>query len=104
MFPRLLSRSSPPAKEKAPLGHFSLLVAGTGLEPMPRGYEPLEVPLLHPAMFSNVNPAFQREMINFYNSKIYVFSKSQFSLAKESSSWIIKRLVGVAQPVVAPHS
>ena len=29
---------------------FSILVAGTGIEPMSRGYEPRELPLLYPAI------------------------------------------------------
>ena len=37
-------------KRKPPKGGFLLLVAGTGIEPMSGGYEPPEVPLLHPAI------------------------------------------------------
>jgi hypothetical protein len=34
---------------RAPWGACVFLVAGTGIAPVPRGYEPLEVLLLHPA-------------------------------------------------------
>ena len=30
---------------------FLVLVAGTGIEPVSRGYEPRELPLLYPAIF-----------------------------------------------------
>ncbi len=33
---------------------FTILVAGTGIEPVSRGYEPRELPLLYPAIFLNV--------------------------------------------------
>jgi hypothetical protein len=32
----------------------SLLVAGIGIEPMSRGYEPRELPLLYPAIFLDI--------------------------------------------------
>ncbi len=35
------------------MGLFFLLVAGTGIEPMSRGYEPRELPLLYPAILVN---------------------------------------------------
>ena len=36
---------------KAYSAFFLLLVAGTGIEPVSRGYEPRELPLLYPAIF-----------------------------------------------------
>ena len=36
---------------------FFVLVAGPGIEPGSGGYEPPEVPLLHPAMFHTVTKA-----------------------------------------------
>ena len=32
---------------------FIILVAGTGIEPVSRGYEPRELPLLYPAMYAD---------------------------------------------------
>ena len=39
--------------QNAPAGAFWLLVAGTRIALMPAGYEPAEVLLLQPAIFSN---------------------------------------------------
>lgn len=36
-------------KKNRPIGAAFLFVAGAGFEPAPSGYEPLEVPFLHPA-------------------------------------------------------
>ena len=33
------------------MSSFYILVAGTGIEPVSRGYEPRELPLLYPAIF-----------------------------------------------------
>ena len=41
---------------------FSLLVAGTGIEPMSRGYEPRELPLLYPAIYDYL--IFLRGLVN----------------------------------------
>ena len=41
-------------KVKAVLSYntaFTFIVAGTGIEPVSRGYEPRELPLLYPAIF-----------------------------------------------------
>lgn len=46
-----LKHADEPKLKTARNGRFSVpLVAGTGIEPVPQGYEPCEVPLLHPAM------------------------------------------------------
>lgn len=38
-------------RKNALSGAFSFLVAGGGIEPPPTGYEPVELPVLYPAMF-----------------------------------------------------
>ena len=45
-----------PETQKAPDGAFLLLVAGSGFEPEPPGYEPGEVPFLYPAMCTRLYP------------------------------------------------
>lgn len=47
--------------ERPPVGGLSVLVAGPGIEPGPSGYEPDEVPLLHPAMYFCMSPAAERD-------------------------------------------
>ena len=55
--------SCPRRKRKCTSGysvHFLFLVAGTGIEPVSRGYEPRELPLLYPAICLNPMISFTR--------------------------------------------
>lgn len=62
-----------------PKGSFSL-VAGPGIEPGPGGYEPPEVPLLHPAVYSAI--------VRLFLSDFKYFS---FFIASDRFSYILNR-------------
>ena len=51
---------------------FCFLVAGTGIEPVSRGYEPRELPLLYPAIFIGA-------FLRLYNDNTNIITLQSFT-------------------------